>query len=67
VENGKVKHAVRNFRFNESMIGMLAPGKVEMVGKPERVSGSEGRGGNDSLLPALKLKAFHFTSQSEAV
>ena len=67
IENGAIKHPVRNLRFNESMIAMLAPGNVEMVGKPERVSGSENRGGDNSLLPALKLKRFHFTSQSEAV
>jgi len=67
IENGRIKHPVRNFRFNESMIEMLAPGNVEMVGKPERVSGSENRGSRNSLLPALKLKRFHFTSQSEAV
>ncbi len=67
IENGTVKHPVRNFRFNESMIAMLAPGNVEMVSKPEPVSGSENRGGNNALLPALKLQQFHFTSQSEAV
>lgn len=46
---------------------MLAPGNVEMMGVPERVGGSEGDGSSASLLPALKLKAFNFTSQSEAV
>jgi hypothetical protein len=38
-----------------------------MIGAPERVGSSEGQGRNASLLPALKLKAFTFTSQSEAV
>jgi hypothetical protein len=42
---------------------MLAPGNVEMIGAAERVGGSD----NASLLPALKLKQFNFTSQSEAV
>ena len=65
VENGQVRYAVRNFRFNQSIIQMLAPGNVEMIGAPERVSSSEG--GNAALLPALKLRAFTFTSQSEAV
>jgi predicted Zn-dependent protease len=65
VENGKIQYPVKNFRFNQSIIQMLAPGNVELVGAPERVGGSEG--GNASLLPALKLKAFNFTSQSEAV
>jgi predicted Zn-dependent protease len=67
VENGKVQYPVRNFRFNQSIIQMLAPGNVEMIGASERVGSSEGQGGNASLLPALKLKAFKFTSQSEAV
>ncbi|HEX8176236.1 MAG TPA: TldD/PmbA family protein [Pyrinomonadaceae bacterium] len=67
VENGKIQYPVRNFRFNQSIIQMLAPGNVEMIGTPERVGSSEGQGGSAALLPALKLKAFKFTSQSEAV
>jgi predicted Zn-dependent protease len=58
VENGKIKHPVRNFRFNQSVMQMLAPGNVLMVGKPVRVGG---------LFPALKLKGFTFSSESEAV
>lgn len=62
IENGKIKHPVNNFRFNQSIIGMLSDGNVEMIGRPERIGV-----GNASLLPALKLKAFNFTSRSEAV
>lgn len=62
VENGKIQYPVKNFRFNQSIIQMLAPGNVEMVGASERVGD-----GNAALLPALKLKSFNFTSQSEAV
>jgi len=58
VENGKVKHPVRNFRFNQSVMQMLAPGNVEQIGRPVRVGG---------LFPALKLKAFTFSSESDAV
>lgn len=65
VENGKVKHPVRNFRFNQSVMAMLASGNVEMLGPPERVGGRDGRGA--SLFPALKLKAFTFSSESDAV
>ena len=65
IENGKIVYPLKNFRFNQSMVKMLAPGNVLAVGKPERVGSSEGGGG--SLLPALKLKEFTFTSQSEAV
>lgn len=65
VENGKIQYPVKNFRFNQSIIQMLAPGNVEMIGASERVGNSEG--GGASLFPALKLRAFNFTSQSEAV
>lgn len=65
IENGKIAYPLKNFRFNQSTVKMLGPGNVLMVGKPERVGSSEGGGG--SLLPALKLKEFNFTSQSEAV
>ena len=66
-DSGKISHPVKNFRFNQSITQMLAPGNVEMIGVSERVGGSEGGGASASLLPALKLKAFNFTSQSEAV
>jgi predicted Zn-dependent protease len=67
VENGKIQYPVRNFRFNQSLLELLAPGNVEMIGAAERVSGSESQGRSASLTPALKVKQFHFTSQSEAV
>ena len=67
IENGKIKHPVTNFRFNQSLMELLAPGNVEMIGKSERVGSSEGQGGSSALLPALKVKEFHFTSASEAV
>ena len=49
------------------MIQMLAPGNVEMVGTPERVGASEEQGSSAAMMLALKLRAFTFTSQSEAV
>jgi len=67
IENGKIQYPVRNFRFNQSIIQMLTSGNVEMIGAPERVGSSEAQGRGGALLPALKLKAFTFTSQSEAV
>ncbi|HZN09683.1 MAG TPA: TldD/PmbA family protein [Pyrinomonadaceae bacterium] len=67
IEKGKIQYPVKNFRFNQSVIQLLAPGNIEMIGKPERVGSSEGQGGSASLLPALKVKAFTFSSQSEAV
>jgi predicted Zn-dependent protease len=67
IENGKIQYPVRNFRFNQSMLQMLTPGNVDLIGAPERVGSSEGQGSSAALLPALKIKAFNFTSQSEAV
>ena len=67
IENGKIVHPVRNFRFNQSILQMLGPGNVELLGEPERVGGSEGQGRSVGLFPALKLREFNFTSQSEAV
>ena len=67
IENGNVIHPVRNFRFNQSLLQLLASGNVDLVGAPERVGSSEAQGGNPVLFPPLKVKEFHFTSQSEAV
>lgn len=63
IENGKIQHPVNNFRFNQSLLQMLAPGNLLAVGRPERVGADD----NVSLLPALKVKEFNFTSKSEAV
>jgi len=64
IENGKIQHPVNNFRFNQSILQMLAPGNLLAIGKPERIGGGDG---GASLLPALKIKEFNFTSKSEAV
>ncbi|HEY6337581.1 MAG TPA: TldD/PmbA family protein [Candidatus Sulfotelmatobacter sp.] len=56
VENGRVKHGVRNFRFNESLIHMLA--SVESMSLPVRASGEESF---DMVVPAMKVKDFNFT------
>jgi predicted Zn-dependent protease len=67
IENGKIQHPVRNFRFNQSVLALLASGNIEMIGTPERISSSEGQGNSAVLVPALKVKEFHFTSLSDAV
>lgn len=56
VENGRVTGAVRNFRFNQSIIDMLA--NVEMMGPAVRASGEESF---DMVVPAMKIRDFHFT------
>jgi predicted Zn-dependent protease len=66
IENGEIKYPVRNFRFNQSLVLMLGPGNVDAIGVPERVASSEG-GFDPVLVPALRLNAFNFTSQSDAI
>ena len=56
VEDGKVRHGIRNFRFNESLIHMLS--HVEEMGTPVRASGEESF---DMVVPAMKVREFNFT------
>jgi predicted Zn-dependent protease len=63
IEDGKISKPVQNLRFNESPLFML--NNVEMVGRAVRVAGTES--GGDAVMPALKVRDFHFTSVSEAV
>ena len=57
VENGKVKHAVRNLRFNQSLKVMLC--NVEALGPAVRASGEESF---DMVVPPMKVRDFRFTS-----
>ena len=56
VEDGKVRHGILNFRFNESLIHMLS--NVEAMGIPVRASGEESF---DMVAPAMKVRDFNFT------
>lgn len=57
IENGKIKHPIKNFRFNESPIIML--NNLETLGRQVRVDGN--------LIPYMKIRDFTFTSLSDAV
>ncbi|WP_024771398.1 TldD/PmbA family protein [Aquimarina macrocephali] len=57
IENGKIKHPIKNFRFNESPIIML--NNLETLGKQVRIDGN--------LVPYMKIRDFTFTSLSDAV
>ena len=59
IDKGRVSHPVRNLRFNQSVLAMLAPWNVEAIGTPRRLS--------PLMVPALKLGAFTFTSVSDAI
>ena len=56
VEDGKIRHGVRNFRFNQSLIHMLS--NVESMGTPVRASGEESF---DMVVPPMKVRDFNFT------
>jgi len=56
IEDGKIRHGLRNFRFNESLIKMLS--NVEMMSQPVRASGEESF---DMVVPAMKVRDFNFT------
>jgi predicted Zn-dependent protease len=58
IENGKIKQAVKNFRWNESPLFML--NKIEEIGKAQRT-------GAGQVMPALRVKDFNFASLSDAV
>ena len=56
VEKGRVSHAVRNFRFNQSLLEMLR--NVEMMGLAVRATGEEAF---EMVVPAMKVRDFHFS------
>ena len=56
VDQGKVQHGLRNFRFNQSLIEML--NNVEAMGHAVRASGEEAF---DMVVPAMKIRGFNFT------
>ncbi len=57
VENGQIRYAVKNFRFNMSPVMML--NNVEALGRPMRVRGC--------LIPPMRVRDFEFSSLSDAV
>jgi predicted Zn-dependent protease len=63
IENGKIKHPVKNFRFNESPVTML--NNIEEIGKPVVIGGEESSFA--MMLPPMKVRDFNFTSLSDAV
>ena len=56
IENGRVRHGIKNFRFNESAIDLL--NCVQMAGQPERAAGEES---DPMVVPPLKVSKFNFT------
>ncbi len=56
IEGGRIVCGIRNFRFNQSLIALLA--SVEAVSPAERASGEEAF---DMVAPAMKVRDFNFT------
>jgi predicted Zn-dependent protease len=56
VEKGRIASAVRNFRFNQSILEMLR--NVEMMGPAVRATGEEAF---EMVVPAMKIRDFHFS------
>jgi predicted Zn-dependent protease len=63
IENGKIKHPIKNFRFNESPVTML--NNIEEIGKPQIIGGDEAPFA--MAIPPMKVRDFNFTSLSDAV
>ncbi len=57
IEGGELRHGLKNFRFNQSVIEML--NQVELMGPPQRTSGEESF---DMVVPAMKVADFNFSS-----
>lgn len=56
VAEGRIQYAIRNLRFNQSIIEMLS--QVEMLGPAARAAGEESF---EMVVPAMKVSNFHFT------
>jgi len=56
IDNGRIAGGVRNFRFNQSLIEMLA--NVELLGPAVRAAGEELF---EMVVPAMKVRDFHFS------
>jgi predicted Zn-dependent protease len=64
VENGRIAHAVNNFRWNESPVRLFAA--VEAMSRSERVANQDSVV-SPSWVPAVRAATFHFASVSQAV
>ncbi|MBP7981587.1 MAG: TldD/PmbA family protein [Arenimonas sp.] len=63
IENGAIKHPIKNFRFNESPVIML--NNIEELGRPVRIAGDETN--YSMMIPPMKIRDFTFSSLSDAV
>jgi len=59
-KNGRVTGAVKNFRFNQSLIEILK--NVELMSPSVRATGEESF---EMLVPAMKVRDFHFSEATK--
>ncbi len=64
IEDGRITHPVNNFRWNDSPIAVLK--NIAAMSRPVQVPPRPSRTAT-TVVPALKLTSFHFSSVSEAV
>jgi len=64
IENGRLAYPVNNFRFNESPVNVLD--KIIDMSSAEKVVGSENINAR-TVVPALKVRDFNFSTISDAV
>ncbi len=66
IENGKISHPIKNFRFNESPIFFL--NNLQAMGPTIRINASENLGAGGAVyMPPIKVRDFTFSSLSDAV
>ena len=61
IEDGQIKHPVKNFRFTQSILEALS--SVQMVGKETQLAGEFFFAG--SRVPALQISSFNFSGKSD--
>lgn len=61
IEDGEIKYAVKNFRFNDSPVIML--NNLDELGQSRRV----GLFGFAAMMPSMRIREFTFSSLSDAV
>jgi predicted Zn-dependent protease len=59
IEDGRVRHGLKDLRFNQGMIEMLR--SVVALGASVRGSGEEGF---DMVVPPMKIEGFQFTEST---
>jgi predicted Zn-dependent protease len=64
IENGRISYPVNNFRFNESPVNVLE--KIIDMSTAEKVVGSENVNAR-TVVPAIKVRDFNFSTISDAV